>query len=260
MSEVITICNQKGGVGKTTTTVNLGIGLAAAGKRVLLIDGDPQGSLTIALGYTRPDMLKPTLADHLQARIEDTAFPEPREGLLRHIEGVDLMPSNIGLASLELPLMMAMDRERVLKGYIESLKQDYDYILIDCMPSLGLLTINSLAAAEGVIVPVQAQYLPARGLEQLLHTIARIRRQINPRLKVGGILITMAGRTSLARVSIEAIQAAYGDSLRLFDARIPLSTKVGEAALAGTSIYNHDPYGKAAEAYRDLVKEVLAVE
>ena len=170
--KTLAIVNQKGGVGKTTTTANLGIGLANSGKKVLLVDCDPQASLTVSLGYSQPDELKVTLADLLKKVLLDEPF-QPMDGILPHAEGVDLLTTNIALSGMEVSLVNAMSRETILKQYLERVRKNYDYILIDCMPSLGMLTINALAAADSVLIPVQAQYLPAKGMEQLLQTIGK---------------------------------------------------------------------------------------
>ena len=172
---VIAVVNQKGGTGKTTTCENLGIGLANEGKKVLLVDTDPQGSLTIALGNPKPDDLPVTLTD-LMAKIMQDQPPLPKEGILSHEEGVDLVPANITLSGLEVSLVNAMSRETILKQYLETVKGQYDYILLDCMPSLGMLTVNALAASDQVLIPVQANYLSAKGLEQLLQTVNKVKR------------------------------------------------------------------------------------
>lgn len=259
-SHVVAITNQKGGVGKTTTCVNLGIGLAMEGKRVLLVDSDPQGSLSISLGYSQPDHLPDSLATVLAKTMLDEQIAD-REGILQHAEGVDLMPANIELSGLEVSLVNAMSREKVLKQYLDSIRREYDYILVDCMPSLGMLTINNLAAADSVLIPVQAQYLSAKGLEQLLQTINKVRKQINPRLKIDGILLTMVdGRTNDAREIASLLRETYGSKLCVFENMIPHSVRAAETASYGKSIYAHDPKGKVAEAYRNLTKEVLQLE
>ena len=181
MCRVIAISNQKGGVGKTTTTVNLGIGLARQGKRVLLIDADPQGSLTASLGYVEPDEIGTTLATIMMAIINEKEF-EITDGILHHKENVDLLPANIELSALEVTMGNVMSRELIMKEYIESVRTKYDYILIDCMPSLGLMTINALVAADSVLIPVQAAYLPVKGLQQLIHTIAMVKKRLNRKL------------------------------------------------------------------------------
>lgn len=184
--KVIAVTNQKGGVGKTTTTANLGIGLAQQNKRVLLIDADAQGSLTLSLGYPKPDELPVTLADIMQNVIDDTPIPDGC-GILYHSEGVDLLPANIELSGMEIRLINAMSRESVLRTYINAVKPHYDYILIDCMPSLGMMPINSLAAADSVIIPSQPSFLSAKGLDLLMQSIAKVKRQINLKLKIDGI-------------------------------------------------------------------------
>ena len=254
---IIAVVNQKGGTGKTTTCENLGIGLANEGKRVLLVDTDPQSSLTIALGNPRPDDLPVTLTD-LMAKIMQDQPPLPKEGILSHEEGVDLVPANITLSGLEVSLVNAMSRETILKQYLETVNGQYDYILLDCMPSLGMLTVNALAASDQVLIPVQANYLSAKGLEQLLQTVNKVKRQINPKLRIEGILLTMVdSRTNYAKEISTLIRDTYGSKLKVYDADIPRSVRAAEISAEGVSIFKHDPGGKVAEAYRSLTKEVL---
>ena len=185
MCEVIAIVNQKGGCAKTTTAVNLGVGLALTGKKVALIDADPQGSLTVSLGYREPDQQRLTLATLMTSIINGEEI-DSAEGILHHEEGVDLIPADITLSGLEVSLSNVMSREMILKDYIEFLRDQYDYILIDCMPSLGLLTINSLVAADSLIIPVQAAYLPVVGLQQLMQTVSMVRKRLNRNLQNTG--------------------------------------------------------------------------
>lgn len=255
MSKVIALANQKGGVGKTTTAVNLGIGLAAQGNKVLLVDADAQGNLTDSLGFQQPDNLPVSLATVLTKTIMEEPY-EPDEGILHHAEGVDLMPGNIELSAIEVSLVNTMSREMVLRSYINTVKDRYDYVLIDCMPSLGMMTINALAAADSVIIPVQAHYLPAKGMTQLLQTIARVRRQINTKLTIDGVLLTMVdNRTNFAKDISFILRRDYGDKLCVFKTEIPLSIRAAETSAQGKSIYVHDPQGVVAKAYQAFTKE-----
>jgi len=257
-AKITAICNQKGGVGKTVTAVSLGIGLARAGKKVLLVDVDAQGSLTASLGYQHPDQMKDTLAEILGRIITDVPVT-PGEGILHQTEGVDLVPANIELSGLEVTLINTMSRETVLREYLNSVRGQYDVILLDCCPSLGMLTINALAAADEVVIPMQAHYLSIKGMEQLIRTISNVKRKINPGLEIAGILITIADlRTNYSREIIDLLHSAYDMRLRIFNSVIPLSIRAAETSAEGRSIYLHDPAGKVAAAYAALTREVLS--
>ncbi len=264
MATVIAVCNQKGGVGKTVTTVNLGIGLARAEKKVLLVDMDAQASLTLSLGYN-PEQIERTIATIMGQYLSDS--DENGDGsiksnvlksILHHKEKVDLFPSNIELSGLEAALVNTMSRETVLRNCLKTLKDKYDYIIIDCSPSLGMLTINSLAFADTVLIPVQAQYLSIKGLEQLIRTISRVKIHINRKLDISGILITMANmRTNYSKELVALLHQNYDEKLHIYKEYIPMSVKAAEISAAGISIYIHDKNGKVAKAYEALVQEVL---
>lgn len=236
----------------------MGVALSMMGKRVLLVDADPQGDLTASLGWQNQDALDVTLSTHLAKAIRDDPYP-PDTGILEHHEGIHLMPANIELASIEMELVTAMSREYTMKTWLSGIKEGYDYVLIDCMPSLGMVTVNALAAADSVIIPAQAQYLPAKGMTQLVKTINRIRSMINPSLKIEGILLTLVdARTNLARETAQTIRETYGGAVRVFNTPIPLAVKAAETSAYGKSIFEHDGAGKVASAYGKLAKEVAA--
>ena len=255
--KTIAICNQKGGVGKTTTTVNLGIGLSMQGKRVLLIDADPQGDLTTSLGWQDSDNLNITLATKLIEVIKDD-IKDPLNGILHHQEGVDLLPSNLELSAMEFNLVNAMSRETTLKTYLNEVKKNYDYVLIDCMPSLGMITLNALSCADSVIIPVQAQFLPAKGMTQLLQTVNRVKKYINPSLKIEGILLTIVdNRTNLAKSTLEALKENFGNHIKIYQTKIPQGIKAAETSSKGKSIYAYEPSSSVSKAYAEFTREVL---
>ena len=257
MAKVIAVVNQKGGVAKSTTCVNLGVGLAKKGNKVLALDFDPQGSLTESLGYQNPDEIEVTIATILHCVMNGIDLPEGY-GILHHEEGIDLLPANIELSGIEVSLVNVMSREYVLKQFIKLIDDSYDFILIDNMPSLGMLTVNALAAADSVIIPVMAHYLPVKGLEQLMQTFSKVRRQINSKLKIDGILLTMVDkRTNFSKEIIELLKETYGSVINIYNTTIPFSIRAAETSAEGVSIFKHDPRGRVAEAYKNLTLEVI---
>ncbi|MDR0301746.1 MAG: ParA family protein [Treponema sp.] len=257
MAKTIVITNRKGGCGKSFTTASLGVGLARQGKKVLCIDSDNQHSLTISMGVAEPDKLPITLSTVIADIIAKKDI-DPTAGIIHHGEGIDLMPANDSLTGMELTLAPLMGREIILRKYINKVKPLYDFILIDTCPTLDVLTINALAAANSAILPVTPKYLDAKGLELLLKSIANIREDINPNLSIYGILLTMVdNRTNFSKEIINVIKEAYGGEIHIFKDSIPHSVRAAETSATGKSIFTHDPNGKVASAYASLVKEVL---
>lgn len=252
-TKVISVANQKGGVGKSTIVYNIGAGLVMSGKKVLLLDVDPQGDLTKMLGLRKPHELPLSLG----TAMNDVIAGVPPGG--HHHEGFDFVPGNRVLSAVEVGLVNVMSRETVLRQYVDSVKQNYDYVLLDCRPSLGMLVINALSASDYVLVPVQADYLAAEDMTELLGTVQSIKRQINPKLKIGGVFLTMANETNFRRDTVTAVKENFGKHLPVLQAVIPATVRLAEISTADKSIFRHEPQGKAAAAYRGLVKEVLEI-
>lgn len=260
MCKVIAICNQKGGVSKTTTTANLGVGLVRAGKKVLVIDADPQGNLSQSLGIENPDELEVALPSIME-QIMTGEDVDVTKGIVHHKEGIDLMPCNIDLSAVDVSLVHVLSMEFIMKTYVDSMREFYDYILIDCMPSLGVITINSLTASDSVLIPVQAAYLPVKGLEQLIKTISLVKKLLNQEIQFEGILISMLNaRTNYAKDIMELIREYYGEAIPIFESKIPFSVKAAETSAAGVSIFTLDKKHPVAQAYEKLTKEVIAHE
>ena len=258
--KVIAITNQKGGVGKTTTTFNLGVALAKQGKKVLIVDVDPQSNLTTYAGWYNEEELKYTLSDLMEQSMNDEEL-KTKESILHHNEGVDLIPSSLNLSALENSLAYAMSREYTLRNCLSVVKNDYDYILLDCQPSLGMLTINALASADSVLIPVQSEYFALRGMTDLFKIINKVRRQINPTLKIDGAFLTLVDkRTNLDKEVRQEIDENYGKFIKIYDTEIPRAVKTAEATIQGTSVFEYDKKGTVAKAYENLVKEVLQDE
>ena len=256
--KVIAVANQKGGVGKSTTVFNLGAGLAANGKKVLLVDVDPQGDLTKMLGLRKPNDLPLTLGNvmsNIVASVSGNDHPE----IMQHHEGFDFVPGNRSLSAVEVSLVNTMSRETVLRQYINTVKNDYDYVLLDCRPALGMLVINALSASDYVLIPVQAEYFAAENMTELISTVQSIKRHINPKLKIGGVFMTMANDTNFRKDIVTSVREAYGKHLPILQTVIPDTVRLAEVSTAACSIFKHEPKGKAADAYRTLVQEVMDI-
>lgn len=255
--KVVAIANQKGGVGKTTTAFSLGVALAKENKKVLLVDADPQADLTTYMGYYEQDELPVTISTLIERTINDNDV-DIDNAILHHNENVDLIPSNLNLAMTELNLFNAMSRESVMKNTLDKIKENYDYIIIDCMPSLSMITINALVMSDKVIIPVQSQYLSARGMGNLLETISKVKKQINHNLKVGGILLTLVDkRTNLSKIIKQELEDNYGSFIKIYNTQIPFATKTAESTSKGKSIFSYDKNSKVAEAYLLFGREVI---
>lgn len=257
-TKVIAVANQKGGVGKSTTVYNLGAGLAMNGKKVLLLDVDPQGDLTKMLGYRKPHEMPLTLGNVMNDIVSGVNSKDHAE-ILHHYEGFDFVPGNRTLSAVEVGLVNAMCRETVLRQYVDSVKKEYDYVLLDCRPSLGMLVINALSASDYVLIPVQADYLAAEDMTELIGTVQSIHRQINPRLKIGGVFLTMANDTNFRKDIVSSVRENFGKHLPVMQTVIPATVRLAEISTADKSIFRHEPRGRATDAYRSLVKEVQEI-
>lgn len=259
--KIIAIANQKGGVGKSTTAWNLGYVLAQMGEKVLLCDNDPQANLSLAFGITRPDELEITMRDVLSAVMKGEELPDISEYIHKSNNPdmvLDIIPSNQNLSVTEINLRDEMGGEHTLKELLEPLKSAYSYIIIDTNPYLGLLTLNALAACNEVIIPVSTQLWSATGLTDLLQTIFKVKRKLNPAITIGGILLTMCDeRTRLYRDAKALIDESYDGRVKIYSTHIPSTVKVGEANYSSLSIMQHDPNGRAAAAYRNFAQEVM---
>jgi chromosome partitioning protein len=259
---IIAVANQKGGVGKTTSTLNLGAALQEAGKRVLLVDLDPQGNLSVASGIVDIDAAYPSIGDLLAnaTRGRTSTGPSIQDAIVRSPAGLSVIPSNATLSAAELGLVSALNRESMLSALLKKVEADYDYILIDCLPSLGLLAINALKAANGIVIPVQADFLAMQGLAQIFETIAAVREQLNPELSILGVLLTLVDqRTAHSREVVKVVRTSLAGQVNVFDTEVRLHVALKETAKLGRSILDFDSGSPSAEAYRRLADEVLAL-
>lgn len=257
MTKVIGIAAQKGGVGKSTTCRNLATELARKGYKVLAIDCDNQASMTDCFGISEPENIEYTLYHLMMDIMLERDIPS-KEAYVVQKEGIDIIPSSIELSAIEINLVSTISREYVLKTVIDQIKGDYDYVLLDCMPSLGLMTLNVLAACDSVLIPATPEYLSVKGLELLLKTIFKVKKRINSAITFEGILLTMFDeRTNLSKNMMDMIEASYGEHIKVFDTKIPKSVKVGEANLQSKSIMEYMPNNKAAIAYQEFTKELI---
>lgn len=258
MARVIAVANNKGGTAKSCTAYTLAIGLVKEGKKVLAIDNDPQGHLSKCLGVEYPGELEITLNTIMEKLINDETVGES-EGIIHTISGVDLMPTNLKYSGMELALFSAMNRERILEEYITMMRPMYDFIILDCQPTLGLLTINALTAADSVLVPVQAEKLAVDGLQQLIQAVGMVKRKLNRNLTIEGVLFTMVSeRTRDAKEVMSTVKEAFGANVHFYEKVIPATVKIKECSGTGYSILDYEPNGKAALAYEALTKEVLS--
>lgn len=259
---IIAIANQKGGVGKTTSTINIGAGLAQAGKKVLLVDLDAQANLTTGMGLN-PEEIDDTISSLFSLIVQnDGELDEkidPMQFIISTQESVDLLPSDINLAGVESSFQkVEMGREKLLQQILERISDQYDYIILDCPPSLGSITINSLTAANRVIIPMQASKFSFDGSKQLVRVISKVKKLYNPTLRIDGILVTMFDkRTNHAKDVLEGLNEIYGQNIRIFEHKISYSVRVSESNFEGKSIFSHDSKGKVAAAYQGCVEELI---